>query len=91
MAVTVNEECSLVEMDEPGDQEAIPILNEGVVDLTELVRQVLVLNTPPTPLCRADCKGLCPDCGHNLNAGPCQCPREPVDERWAGLRGLLDE
>ena len=91
LQISVSEECCLVEMDEPADLEQIPILNEGAVDLSELVRQVLVLNLPPSSLCQADCKGLCPDCGRNLNQGPCDCPQDTVDERWAGLRGLLDE
>ncbi|MBI4301031.1 MAG: DUF177 domain-containing protein [Chloroflexi bacterium] len=44
-----------------------------VLDLTEVVRQLILLNTPMNPLCRPDCLGLCPYCGHNLNQGSCGC------------------
>lgn len=58
------------------------------VDLTEAVRQALVVNEPMRPLCRPDCAGLCNQCGADLNEGPCACPAEPADDRWAALRGL---
>ena len=43
-----------------------------VVDITEDIRQEIVLAYPMIPVCRPDCKGLCSVCGQNLNAGPCQ-------------------
>jgi uncharacterized metal-binding protein YceD (DUF177 family) len=43
-----------------------------------LVAQQLYLEFPEKVLCREDCPGLCPDCGADLNAGPCPCPREGV-------------
>lgn len=42
-------------------------------DLTELGRQAVVLSAPRHMLCKANCKGLCPVCGHNRNLGDCQC------------------
>lgn len=43
-------------------------------------------------LCKDDCLGVCPTCGHNLNDGPCDCPEveKPIDERMAKLRELLN-
>jgi len=94
--IEVNEECRLAQIDQPrraGEEEAqpIPILDAEVVDLSELVRQVLALSIPPTSLCRPDCKGLCPHCGKDLSDGPCSCAQETTDERWAGLRDLVQE
>ncbi len=43
-----------------------------VVDITEDVRQEIILAYPMIPVCRPDCKGLCASCGQNLNAAPCQ-------------------
>lgn len=43
------------------------------VDVTDDIRQEVVLSYPMTFLCREDCRGLCPACGQNLNEGPCQC------------------
>ena len=59
-----------------------------VLDLTEAIRQYTVLATPMKPLCRDDCAGLCPRCGHNLNEGKCSCPPPDADPRWAALRNL---
>ena len=46
------------------------------LDLREQAREVLLLELPMVPHCREDCRGLCPRCGADLNAGPCGCPRE---------------
>jgi uncharacterized protein len=43
------------------------------IDLTPAIREELLLRLSAFPLCRADCRGLCPRCGADLNAGPCQC------------------
>jgi uncharacterized protein len=59
------------------------------IDLRRLVRSETELALPMKPLCRADCRGLCPSCGANLNAGPCQCGGAAPDPRWAPLRALL--
>ena len=59
------------------------------LDLTEPVRQQVLLDLPMQPLCRADCAGLCPSCGHNLNQGPCECAREPADARLGTLAQWL--
>jgi uncharacterized protein len=50
------------------------------VDLGAVVREELALEVPGFVLCRDDCAGLCPKCGADLNAGPCDCARtaEPV-------------
>jgi uncharacterized protein len=45
----------------------------GRIDLAEVVREELALAVPPFVLCREDCAGLCPKCGSDLNAGPCEC------------------
>ncbi len=44
---------------------------DDVVDITDDLRQEIILAYPMIPMCRPDCKGLCPTCGQNLNAGPC--------------------
>lgn len=62
-----------------------------IIDLTEVVRQDLLLALPLTPLCRPDCKGLCQSCGKNLNEGPCDCEPESSDPRWSVLADLLQE
>jgi uncharacterized protein len=53
-----------------------------------LVRELLVLDKPAHPLCRADCKGLCPQCGIKLNEEACSCTAETLDPRLAPLSRL---
>src|SRR2546422_2859983 len=43
------------------------------------VREELLLAVPQWVVCRDDCRGLCPRCGKDLNAGPCGCPAAPAD------------
>ena len=56
-----------------------------------LVREQLVLELPAKPLCRADCAGLCPRCGADLNLGACGCGDAAVDPRWEALGALRDK
>jgi len=60
----------------------------AVIDLGEDVRQTLILAVPLKLLCRPECKGLCPQCGTNLNQATCNCSSEPGDSRWDALRAL---
>ena len=59
------------------------------VDLTDELRQSIILALPTYPVCRADCRGVCPTCGKNLNEGPCACVHEERDGRWGALDVLL--
>jgi uncharacterized protein len=56
------------------------------IDLNELLREQFYLALPMKPLCREDCKGLCPQCGTNLNTGTCDCAPEWEDPRLAALK-----
>jgi uncharacterized protein len=59
------------------------------VDLTDLLREELLLATPLAPLCRDDCAGLCPVCGEDRNERP-HAHDEAVDARWSALQVLKD-
>ncbi|HUP28016.1 MAG TPA: DUF177 domain-containing protein, partial [Chloroflexia bacterium] len=59
-----------------------------MMDLSEPVRQAILVALPMKPLCREDCKGLCPNCGANWNDGLCDCTPEQMDNHWVGLREL---
>ena len=58
------------------------------VDLTDEIREEVLLRLPNYPLCLPACRGLCPQCGKNLNRGPCRCVARPVDGPWTGLDDL---
>ena len=69
------------------EDEEFEILDPGVreVDLKEFIREEVLLELPQRTYCREDCKGLCAQCGHDLNQGPCSCEKETVDPRWAAF------
>ena len=71
-----------------GEDGAFAINENQEIDLGEVVRQYALLALPMKPLCRKDCAGLCPSCGHNLNLGSCSCP-PAVDPRFAELAKLV--
>lgn len=59
----------------------------STVDISEILRDHIVLSVPYAPLCSDECKGLCAHCGADLNQSQCEC--EPVaDSRWAALENL---
>jgi uncharacterized protein len=64
---------------------------DGFIDLAPLVRQLSLLEIPMQHFCQADCKGLCPHCGQNLNKGACECPVDEIDPRLSVLKDLLDK
>ena len=70
------------------EDEVFPINEHHEVDLTEAIRQAVLLAVPMVTLCKEDCAGLCPQCGHDLNLGPCHCEPE-VDTRLSVLNTLL--
>lgn len=69
-----------------GDGDAYELAGD-VVDLEPLARDALLLELPLAPLCSDACRGLCPRCGADLNAGDCGCPAA-VDPRWSALDQL---
>ena len=62
---------------------------DGMLDLIELLREQFVLTLPMKPLCREACRGLCPQCGTNLNKTQCDCAPQWEDPRLAPLKSLL--
>ena len=58
---------------------------EGVL-LEDVLREQVLLAIPLKVTCRPDCKGLCPQCGKNLNQEQCSCSNEVEDPRWAALK-----
>jgi uncharacterized protein len=73
-----------------GDQ-AYQVSEGGFIDLAPIVREEGILAVPIRALCRPDCKGLCDQCGLNLNQATCECKHERIDPRLASLRTLLEE
>ncbi|MFC1489916.1 DUF177 domain-containing protein [Candidatus Latescibacterota bacterium] len=64
---------------------------EDSIDITENVHDALLLAVPTKPLCKDDCKGLCTECGENLNISDCGCSTDKTDSRWQELSKLADK
>ena len=73
---------------EEHDPDAFLIDENHILDLTEAVLQYREISLDMQPLCRPDCRGLCPTCGQDLNLGECLCDKGLTDSRWAGLAAL---
>ena len=95
----VEEECYPTIDPATGRYMRPPDESEGVVhidtrqmlDLTDVLSQYLLTEEPLKVLCRRDCKGLCPECGTDLNSEKCKCESLAIDPRWGALAGLMSE
>ena len=72
------------------EEESFPLDDHHQLDLTEAVRQNILTALPMVTICQEDCQGLCPQCGKDLNFGPCACKPE-VDSRLSILEQLLQD
>lgn len=72
------------------EEQEIHLVHENKLDLTPFVREALLLQFPSIPVCREDCKGLCPVCGKNRNTDPCNCQVKSVDPRLAALENWYE-
>jgi uncharacterized protein len=64
---------------------------DGHIDLGPVIREYMLIEMPINSVCREDCKGLCFECGNNLNDSDCKHEPDPVDPRLSVLKSLLDE
>lgn len=78
------------ELADEASEDEIVLLEDDEVDLDALTTTAFVLAMESKNLCSEDCKGICPGCGADLNAGPCRCKPE-VDPRLAVLAKLLED
>jgi uncharacterized protein len=76
--------------EESEDNPDLFALQGETVDLEEVLSSCFIMDMDMKVLCSENCKGLCPNCGKNLNLGPCGCRKEP-DPRFAVLEQLLDK
>ncbi|MBI3263941.1 MAG: DUF177 domain-containing protein [Acidobacteria bacterium] len=79
------------ELEIEGEDLTTAFYQDEVIDLWQLMREQFYLSLPMKLLCSEACRGLCSECGTNLNLRTCDCRHEWDDARLAGLRTLLDE
>jgi len=66
----------------------VVLYDEPVLPFDDIVREQVLMAIPMKPLCREECRGLCPECGADWNAGDCACEKTKVDPRLEVLKGL---
>ena len=86
---STKENLSEKQLEENVDEYAV--IEDGKLDLEELVSEELLLSFPMRFLCREDCQGLCPKCGKPRRLGDCGCPTFEPDPRLAVLKQLFDK
>lgn len=67
------------------------VMEDGCVNLDETIKQMIYLSMPMKAVCKADCKGICPTCGVNLNVEKCKCEDNITDPRFEKLKNLLKD
>lgn len=80
-----------VEVEVEDDDLTTAYYRDEEIDLGQIVLEQFYLALPMKPLCRESCRGLCSECGTNLNTGTCSCVQEWPDPRLEGLRSLIDK
>jgi uncharacterized protein len=70
------------------DDLATAFYSDEQIDLGHLIMEQFQLALPMKPLCDEACKGLCPQCGTNLNTGACDCSQTWEDPRLAALKNI---
>ena len=86
------EEELLEEEKELGEKDLIAShYTNNRIDLSATVREQIFLSIPIKPLCLPQCKGLCLECGSNLNVSHCDCFTERIDDRLSVLKKLKVE
>lgn len=76
--------------DEESDEIKL-VIEDGCVNLDETIKQLVYLSMPMKSVCKADCKGICPTCGVNLNVEECKCQNKTTDPRFDKLKNLLKD
>ena len=74
------------EMD-PEELDVVPY-DEAVLPFDDIAREQVLMALPMKPLCREECRGLCPECGADWNAGECACDKAKIDPRLEVLKSL---
>jgi uncharacterized protein len=68
------------------EEMAVSVFDGEIIDVDEIVREQILLALPDRALCNDDCKGICSNCGTDLNSGNCNCESSEIDPRWEALK-----
>ena len=68
---------------------SVGVFDGESIDVDEIAKEQILLQVPVRSLCNEDCKGFCPTCGADRNAGDCGCSGGEIDPRWTALKDLM--
>jgi len=86
----LEESISAEEIEHPTDAEGIPFMEGYQLDTERLIGNEILINWPTKVLCRDDCKGICKQCGKDLNLGECGCDTFIPDPRMAVINDIFN-
>ncbi|MBN1284987.1 MAG: DUF177 domain-containing protein [Anaerolineae bacterium] len=72
----------------PTPEAEFAVGDDGALNLAPLLREETIVHVPIRVVCDADCRGLCAECGQNLNYGTCTCKEDAIDPRFIILKQL---
>ncbi len=84
-------ERSAAEVELETDDLDVEFFRGESLNIGHLVAEQIALAIPMKPLCMETCAGICPQCGGDLQKGPCECTHEAPDGRWSGLLRLKEK
>lgn len=87
--VDLDIEEKLTASDGANKDDDVIFIDSDTIDITEIIENNIILTLPIKRLCREDCKGLCQQCGANLNFSACNCTKDDIDPRLAKLKDMF--
>jgi uncharacterized protein len=82
-------QAAVVQKEDMESDEVQMVITDGIIKMDDTIKQLIYLSLPMKSLCDKDCKGICPNCGANLNNEKCQCENSLTDSRFDKLKDLL--
>ena len=73
------------------DDADVILFRDTEIEIDDIVYNNFLMNVEGKYLCKEDCKGLCPECGKDLNEGECDCSKENIDPRWSALLDIMKD
>ncbi len=77
--------------EEASEDDDVIVFEDTQIDLDDIAAACFLMNIEGRYLCRDDCKGLCPECGADLNEGDCGCRTDTIDPRWSALADIINK
>ncbi len=76
---------------ETNEDDDVIVFEDVEIDIDDIAANSFLMSIEGKYLCSEDCKGLCPNCGADLNDGDCGCNTDTVDPRWAALVDIMNK